>query len=213
MNDSTPSFLKEVDDALHEERLRQIWVNYKLFIISAIGTLVVGTAVWQGLNAWRAHQAEATADLWHIASKKAPDDPAYAANLQPLADARPVGFAVLARTLLANATPESAATQYDALATLRGAPDWVHEHARFNQALAMMETDTAAAKALLTPMLDDGHALRPLAREVLAVIAQNDGDLIAARQLTEAALADTATPAPLRTRAYKRLGGLTTLVR
>lgn len=207
-------FLKEVDDALHEERLLALWHRYKWLVIGLVVVVLVGTMLREGWQAWQQRQNEAAANLWYSYSQNAADEAAKARTLAPLMEASSPGFRALAHVTEAEgAAAAEAAPLYRRIAEDGGMPEWLRDIAGFNTALELMVDDRAAAAAILKDLSGRDGVMRGPALELVAVAAMDEGDTPAARRATEELLALPNLPAGLRARADKRLGALSTLAR
>lgn len=216
---SAKGFLKEVDDALQEEKLMNLWRQWRWLIVLAVAGLLLGTAASQGWHAWQRHQAQAVAEQWYALSKMKPEDPAYPAKLRALEKVSPSGYRALALyaqadRLMKQPTPDmkAVAALYDQVAADSAAPGWLASLSKLNAALALMGTDDAAAKARLDALVaNDKDAAHVTALELAAVLAIKQGDTLAARGLTQKLLDIPYIPADVRQRALRRMGDLSTL--
>lgn len=219
MADVTQMFLKEVDDALHEERLLSVWKNYKPLIVGGVAALVLATAGWQVWLGYERKAAEQVAEQWQGLSDL--DAGAKQAVLEEVSDSGSVGFRALARSEMASAALAAnphevaeAAAAYGAMVADGKSPSWVANMGRLNRALALLGVDNAAAKADLMVLQGQADsALMPPALELLAVLATAEGDTPTARNLTNQLLALPDIPADMRQRASIRLGALSTLTK
>ncbi|MFZ2586877.1 MAG: tetratricopeptide repeat protein [Alphaproteobacteria bacterium] len=216
MSDITQTFLKEVDDALHEERIINLWRTYKVYILSGVAGLVLAVAANQGWQAYQHRVAQQVAEQWNSLGNK--DAAARAVVLETVAAQGSTGFQALARSEQARdalaATPpalEKARTAYTQITDNGSAPTWLASLARLNRAVALMGTDPAAARADATALATPNNPFYPLALELLATLAATEGDTATARTTTEQILALPNIPADMRQRASIRLGALGTL--
>lgn len=215
------SFLKEVDDALHEERMMKLWLEWRWLIVMVVVGLLLGTAVGQGWKAWQRHQAQAVAEQWYVLSKMKPGDAGYADKLGAMQRVSPPGYNALALYAEADRLqklPEpdmkGAAGKYDAVANDSSMPKWLRDLSTLNAAMALVGTDDAGAKARLDALAaNDKGSVYAAALELSAVLDMKQGDTVAARALTEKLLAVPYIPADMRQRALRRMGDLSTLAR
>ncbi|MCP5404727.1 MAG: hypothetical protein H6922_00665 [Pseudomonadaceae bacterium] len=201
-------FLKEVDDALHEERLLALWHRYKKALVAGVAALVVLVAGREAYQGWQARADAAAAREWYAFSQNGDSG----AVPQALLESANPGFRSLALVTEAKQDAAKAVAAYEAVAADDDAPGWLQQISQLNAAVSQLEGDPAAARARLEALAADEAALvRAPAMEVLAALAMGEGDVPAARRLTEQLLVLPNLPTGLRVRAEKRLGALTTL--
>lgn len=207
-------FLKEVDDALHAERMEKLWKEWRHAIVVFVVVLVACTAGWQGYKVWNAKQQNRFATAWYVATTG--ESPVIPADM---ADAPQPGYRALAAFALAQeamkadpAKVDEAVAAYQGVIDDRGTTPWLRDWARLNAALVQMGSKPDAAKSLLDGLVaDETGPLRIPALELRATLAQSEGDLVTARQLTTQLLAKPNLPPQLALRAKQRLGELSTL--
>jgi hypothetical protein len=220
--DVTPQgFLKEVDDALQEEKMLALWNEWRWLIVTVVIGLLLGTALGQGWQAWRRHQDQAVAEQWYALSKMKPEDAGYAAKLKAMEDVSPPGYHALALyaqadQLMNQTTPDAkgAAMLYGVVAKDSSMPEWLRDLSTLNAAVVLMGTDDAAAKADLDALVAKPKSgMYPSALELSAVLAVKRGDTVLARDFTQKLLATPYIPADMRQRALRRMGDLSTIAR
>lgn len=212
--DAPAAFLKEVDEALHAERMLTLWKEWRHAIVVFVVVLVACTAGWQGYKAWKARAEDKYATAWYVATKG--DAPVIPDGME---DAPQPGYRALAAFALAKeamkanpANVDAAAKAYMQVADDSGSPAWLRDWAALNAALVQTGRNPDAAKALLDKLTEnDASPMQAPALELRAVLAQQDGDSATARQLTTRLLALPNLPPQLTVRAKQRLGELSTL--
>lgn len=216
--DPTVTFLREVDEAMQQERLLALWHRYKWFLLAGVLGLLLVVAGVQGWQAWQRHQERTLADRWY-AYTQLDGDSARRTELANLLVRSKSGIRALAVYQQADLapTPAEKARAY-ALVYNGNFPLWLRDMARLNAALALLSADEAAAKSQLEILAQskDGAYPSPAfapAMELLAMLAQKQGDTATARNYTEKLLATPGLPADMRQRALMRLGALSTLPR
>ncbi len=226
------AFLREVDEAVQQEKLRAFWLRWRLPIIGGVIAILTALAIQQGWNAWERHQSRTLAAMWHTASASTnPEQKRILLN--DLVKNGDNGYLALAVFELAKDTlGEEGVTQEKAMAAdslyakvynNRGLPQWLRDIARFNAALALMGHNDTLAKEHLQALAPVGStigaapknttAIYAPALEALSLMALNAQDNAEARKLTQQLLAQPNLPPDMKQRAERRLGSLSTLVR
>lgn len=216
--DAATAFLREVDEALQQERLLALWHRSKWFILAGALGLIVAVAAMQAWGAWQQHRARTLAAQWYAFSQLN-SDAARAKQLPEILANSTGGTRALAAYTQAQmaTTPAEKAKSY-ALVYNGNFPQWLKDIARLNAAIALAESDPTAAKSQLeiltqvNPEKTPGPAYAP-ALELLALMAQKQGDETTARGYTEKLLQVPGLPADMHQRALQRLGALSTLAR
>lgn len=206
---SEDSFLREVEDELRSEKLRNFWRRYAPFIIGAAVLIVVGVAGNEAWKWWRSSTAANASDQFYSASALADqgDIAGAQAALNELAESGPSGYATLARfrsaALLAEqGDAEGAIAAYDALSASLSEPR-LRELALVLAAHVAVDTaDVGAIEQRVGTIAASDGPLRNQAREAMGLAAYNTGDLDRARSLFEDIAADPATPQELQLRAF-----------
>lgn len=212
--DTTTAFLREVDEALHQERLLAVWHRSKWFILAAVVALVLAVAGREAWDAWSLHKARTHAAQW-FAFTELKTDAEREKMLPEILDETRGGTRALALYAKANMQHEANAKAgaYLELANDASEPQWLRDVARLNAALALMGSDAAAAKAQLEMLAQTNYeeiaspAYGP-ALELLALLSQQAGDVTAARGYTLKLLQVPNLPADMRQRALQRAGVL-----
>lgn len=212
--DTTTAFLREVDEALHQERLLAVWHRSKWFILAAVVALVLAVAGREAWDAWSLHKARTHAAQW-FAFTELKTDAEREKMLPEILDETRGGTRALALYAKANMQHEAnaKAEAYLELANDASEPQWLRDVARLNAALALMGSDAAAAKAQLEMLAQTNYeeiaspAYGP-ALELLALLSQQAGDVTAARGYTLKLLQVPNLPADMRQRALQRAGVL-----
>lgn len=201
-------FLREVDEAMQQERLVAFWQRWRWWLVSGLVVAMVSVAGWQGWQAWQAHQLRTFAARYATLPEHAD-----AATLQALGARAPGGYgALLAMREAKMATdPKAQAVVYLKLANDGQQAGWVRDTARLAAAMVLLDVDNAGAKTQLELLAQttDPAATSPLAApalEQLALLSQRSNDPVAALAFTRRLLDLPGTPEDLRMRAQLRLG-------
>jgi hypothetical protein len=214
--DPTQAFLREVDDALQQEKLEYVWQTYRLPLMGGVAALVLAVAGWQlWQNSKVSHTAEVAND-WYTYQKMSVDNSdAKTALRQSIEKEGTNGYKALAIFAEAETAPDAktAEAAYARVYTDNAQPLWLRENARLSAAMRLMGTDNAAAQAHFEKLVTyadprEASAAAAVALEQLAVIAISKGDAVSARGYTEKLMQIPYLTADLRQRAEKRLGAL-----
>ncbi len=212
--DTTTAFLREVDEAMQQERLLAVWHNTKWFILAAVVMLVLAVAGQQAWNAWEKHQSRTMAAQWYAFSTSK-DTAGKQAELTELLQTTDNGTRALAIYQLAamQHTPEEKAKAYNQLVNDTSAPQWLRDISRLNAAIALIGSNPAAAKAQLEILAQTNMENIPSpaytpALELLALLAQQANDVASAKGYTLKLLQQPGLPSDMRQRALQRLGAL-----
>lgn len=212
--DTTTAFLREVDAAMQQERLLAVWHTSKWFILGAVVLLVLAVASQQAWLAWRTHQARTLAAQWYAYTELKTDAERQSA-LPTLLQTTSGGTHALAVYKLAamQHTGEEKAKAYMQLVNDTSVPQWLRDISRLNAALALLGTKPEEAKAHLEVLAQsnaeqlNGPAYAP-ALELLALLAQQSGDVASAKGYTKKLLQQPGMPSDMRQRALQRYGAL-----
>jgi hypothetical protein len=215
---NSDEFIREVDEAVRQDRWLQLWKEHGTYIIAAALAVVVGTAAGVG---WRNYQASqrldearryaAAVQLLHQ------DHPKEAADaFLALAESADGGYGTVARLRAAEAQEKAgeAAAATQSLAQLSADGKASPAYRRLGDLLAAQSdfdhTDPKALIARLEGMAGADESWRYSALELEALAQIRAGDLEAARHTLSVLLGDPRTPADLSRRAaelFTALGG------
>lgn len=215
-HDGTAAFLREVDEALQQERLLNLWHTYKWMLVGGVLAVLLAVSAWQGWGAWRQHQARTQAANWYALSAISADTTRKEALTKFLTHSTG-GYRALAAFTQADATPVPAekAKSYALVYNDKSLPQWLREVARLNAAIVLLGVDDAAAKSQLEVLTqNNGETPGPAyaaALELMALQSQRLGDVMAARGYTEKLLNQTQLTPDMRQRALQRMGAYSTL--
>ncbi len=221
VNDHT--FMREVDDALQQEKILYIWHTYRWPLIAAVILLVAVTAGWQGWEAYRHHPTPSLAWQYYTWSQLDSEEARTKALPELLHESR-AGYRALAVFAQAHEAartdPKAADRAYGQVYNDASQPQWLREIARLDAALVLLGREDTLAQEHLSilaqvPENDPASAgpAYPVALELLALLSQRQGDVATARGYNQRLLALPSLPADLRQRAQARMGLLSTVVR
>ncbi len=206
---SDDSFIREVDDELRQDTLKNLWQRYGVAVVGMAVAIVLATAGWTAWDYWRTGKANASGDLYSQALDLAAEGKLDEAGTI-LADLEKDGFGaypVLARlrkaTLLADqGDAAGAVAAFDAVAADTGAPMSLRDMANLRAAYLLVDHGSAAdVAARAEPLASDTNPLRLPAREALALAAWKEGRAADALKLYLQIASDSAAPQNLKSRA------------
>jgi hypothetical protein len=205
---SDHDFIREVNEAVRQEKYKQLWDQYGLYILALAVLLVAGVAGYNAWTFWRQSQAQtAGAEFTQAVTLAERDDPKAKELLDALAKKGPAGYQVLARFQLAAAEAKAgksdeAVAAYDALAG-DASVDRILQGVAVLQAagLRLDKAEFAEMERRLKPLVDSNSAWRYSARELLGLSAYKQNDMREAERQFSTLLGDQGTPQSLRERA------------
>ncbi len=212
--DTATKFLREVDEALQQERLLAVWHNTKWFLLAAVVLLVLAVAGQQAWQSWQEHKSRTMANQWYAFSRINSDSLRTEKLPELLTNTSGGTHALAVYTQAAmQHTPAEKAKAYRQVTNSKSAPQWLKDLARLNIAIAQIEANPAEAKAELELLTQSNGTQIPTpayapALELLAIMAQQSGDIVTAKGYTANLLQQDGIPSDMRQRALQRLGML-----
>ena len=209
MSDRGDSFLREVDEAVRQERYKKLWDQYGVYALGLAALIVAGVAAYKGWAYWQERQAQAAGAKFSEALTMLDGADATKAKdvIALLAEEGPPGYRVLARFQLAAAEAKAgdidkAVADYDALASDSSVDEILRGHATLQAAaLRLDKTDYAEMERRLKDLAEGDSAWRFSARELLGLSAYRLNDMRKAVKQFGALVSDQGTPPNLRERA------------
>jgi hypothetical protein len=203
------SFIREVDDAVRQERYKALWDRFGIYVIGLALALIIGAAAY---NIWKyleKSQAETAGDAFTAAlTLKNDADQAEATKaFSELAKDGPSGYSILSRFQLASSQAKAGETEkavaaYDELAQDRRVDAILKGLATLQAAsLRLDNADYAEMQERLNDLAKGESAWRFSAQELLGLSAFQHDDLRAAEERFSALLVDAGTPRNMRDRA------------
>ena len=194
----------EVDADLRRDRWQALWDRYGLLVIAAAVSIVLVVAIVVGYRAFQQSQNEA-ASLRYEALIQQIEEEESATKFELLntfAQQENDGYGALAAFGAARAASESgdftaALAGFDALAARSDLARPMRDYARLQAAIVLVNQKANAddIAARLARLFDDDNALRPIARDILALAYFIKDAPLKARELYAEQLADPdATP-------------------
>jgi hypothetical protein len=209
-------FIREVDEAVRQDRWMQLWKRYGTYMVGAALAIVLGTGAGVAWRNWQESQRQSEALRFAAAEQLLRQDQANeaAAAFRALAEDAGSGYRVVARLRAAEAEAaagESAA----AVATLDHLSESDAARAVYRQLGDLLtlqrEFDRAAADALegrVAELTAPDAPWRHSALELEALAQIRAGDLDGARRTLDTLLADPRTPANLSRRAAELMAAI-----
>lgn len=212
--DATAAFLREVDEALHAERLLTIWHTSRWWLLAGALATLLAVAGWQAYGAWERHQARSVASAWYeLAQTEQAEE--LAKQLPDFVASSQGGYRVLARMAQAGLAPadEDKTKMYMSIADDATLPLWLRNIGRLNAALVMLSANPAQAKAQLELLAQTDPTAQALptyapALELLGLMALQANDTATARAYTSKLLEQPLITPGQRQRALQRMGGM-----
>ncbi|MEX2167031.1 MAG: tetratricopeptide repeat protein [Methyloceanibacter sp.] len=207
------TFLREVEEAVRQERYKALWDKYGVFVLGLIVLGVAGVAGHTGWTYWQERQAQEAGSKFSQALmlEDGADQAKAQEMLSSLAETGPQGYRVLSRFQLAAAEAKAGKTDeavkaYDALATDANVDKILQGLATLQgAALRLDSADYAEMERRLKGLMDSNSAWRFSARELLGLSAYRLNDMREAERQFTALLGDPGTPPNLRERAEMML--------
>ena len=206
---------REVDEELKQERYEKLWREYRWYIIGAAVVVVAAVAGWQAWNAYQTSQRHAEGQRFAAAAALLLDGKSTEAAdaFGALAQDASSGYGILSRFYQASiASKAGNAVQsieiYDRIAEDSSSPESMQGLATVLAALQALKVPSIGADTIrgkIQPMSAAGQPFRHVALEILALTAQREGDIEAARTNYRAIVDDPAAATGIRTRAAQML--------
>lgn len=216
MVDQNDSFIREVNEELRSDQVRNAWKRYSRLIIGAAVVIVLGTAGHRLWNHWDSTQASDAGDKFLAALTLADQgkrDEAEAA-LQALEKDGYGAYGILARFRVASVLaekgePEAAVASFKTIGDDSSVPDAVRNTAKVRAAWLLVDIGSyndvsAMVEAMATPT----NAMRHAAREALGLAAYKAGDMTRAREWFEQITEDAEAPRNVANRAQMLLDNI-----
>jgi hypothetical protein len=206
---SDRDFFREVDEAVRQDRYKELWDKYGVYALVAAAMIVAGVAGFKVWTYWQERRAqEAGTEFSQAVTQLDSGDLTKARNaLNALAETGPAGYRVLSRFQLAAAEAQDGNTDkavalYDALANDAETDTILKGLATIQAATLRLDTaDYAEMERRLKGLIDQGSPWRYSARELLGLSAYRQNNMPDAEKQFSELVADQATPQNLRERA------------
>ncbi|TPW31665.1 tetratricopeptide repeat protein [Martelella alba] len=209
MANQNDSFIREVNEELRSDRMRDAWRRYGRYLIALAVLAVVGTAAWRGYEYWQDRKAASSGDIFMTALNqiKAGDNDAAKKTLAELEASGHGDYPVLAKlraaTLLEqNGDTAAAVSAFSAIGKDRGIPEALRQAAKLRAGWLLVDTGTYdQVSSEVEELAVDGNPFRFSAREILGLSAFRNGNYDEAKQLFDEITADSQAPVNILNRA------------
>lgn len=204
---SNENIIREIDEELRSDRMRNLWRNFGPYVIGAAVAIVIVVAVNEGWSWWQNSNSAKSSDQFYAALQIADGTDAAAAKtaLDGVIAAGHGGYPALAQfreaALLAqDGKTAEAVAAYDGLSTSE-----TNAHLR-ELALVLAANllvdggDVAQVEQRVGGLAAAASPMRNAAREAIGLVKYKAGDLAGARQSFEDALNDPQASQDLRSR-------------
>ncbi|MFN3717310.1 MAG: tetratricopeptide repeat protein [Rhizobium rhizophilum] len=216
MVDQNDSFIREVNEELRSDQVRNAWKRYSRIIIGAAVVIVLGTAGHRLWTHWDSTQASDAGDKFLAALTLADQgkrDEAEAA-LQALEQDGYGAYGILARFRVASVLaekgePAGAIASFKSIGEDSSIPEAVRNTAKVRAAWLLVDTGTYEdVSAMVEAMATPNNAMRHAAREALGLAAYKAGDMTRAREWFEQIIEDAEAPRNVANRAQMMLDNI-----
>lgn len=204
---SQDNILREVDDELRSDRMRNLWRRFGPYVIGAAIAVVLLVAVNEGWAWWQNSNAARASDEFYAALelKDGGDVAGAQAALDKIVASGNGGYAQMARfteagLLLKQGKTQEAVAIYDALGATEGNVR-MRELALILAANALVDTgDVAGVQQRVSGLNTPDNPMRNAAREALGLTQYKAGQLEEARLSFESVMTDERATPDMRTR-------------
>ncbi|TNB47573.1 tetratricopeptide repeat protein [Martelella lutilitoris] len=209
MANQDDSFIREVNEELRSDRMKDAWRRFGRYLIAAAVLLVVGTAGWRGYEYWQAREAAQSGDVFLTALNQieAGDLDAAEKTLAELESEGHGSYPVLAElrsaTLLSEAGDTAAAVSaFSTIGKDRSVPEAIRDAAKLRAGWLLVDTGTyEQVSAEVEELANDGNPFRFSAREILGLSAYAHQDYARAQEWFEDVANDPEAPRNVLNRA------------
>ena len=206
---SDRDFFREVDEAVRQDRYKQLWDQYGIYAIGAAAAVVLAVAGHEAWTYWQDKQAQEAGAKFpqSLSLEDGPEAATAREMLAAMAEKGPEGYRMLARFQLAAAEAKAgeldkAVAAYDALAKDPSVDSILRDSAQLQAAaLRLDKADYSEMEQRLKGLIESSSAWRFSARELLGLSAYRLNDMREAERQFSALLSDQGTPPNLRERA------------
>ncbi len=204
---SEDTLIREVDEELRRDRMRNIWRQFGPLVIAAAVLVVVGVAGYEGWTWWQKTQSDKSSDQFYAASELASGKDLAAAQkaLDDVIAQGSGGYPTLARfreaaLLSQNGKADEAIAAYDAISTAESNTHLREMALVLAANLLIDKGDPAAVEQRVLGLIQPQNPLRNAARETLGLTQYKAGQLDAALASFQAIIDDPLSTSDLRNR-------------
>ena len=205
---SESDFIREVDEELRNEQLKNLWDKFGPFVIGFALLIVLATAANKGYEYWRDTQAATSGDAFAAAIElsRSGNEAAVIAELEQLKASASGGYPLLADMRIAAEKAalgevDQAIASYEAIASNSGYDAVFQDLARIRANTLKLDQGRADEVILQVSGLMDGNGFRHSARELVLLAHIEKQEYEQALPIAERIVADAESPSQLRQRA------------
>ncbi|TPW25917.1 tetratricopeptide repeat protein [Pararhizobium mangrovi] len=192
------SFFREVREDLRNERFKQLWNRFGIYLIAALVVLILAIGAYVGYRYWSERQSAQSGDAFAAALSVIDDGKTDQAlgDLDKLADTGYGDYPALARLRAAGLMAENGKTDdalkaFKAVANDDDVPQAIRDVARVRGGLILVDHGTYGDAAdMVQTLTGDDDPFRNSAREILGLSAWKAGDMKQARTWFEKITSD-----------------------
>ncbi len=188
----------EINAELRQDRLRQVWERYGIYVIGfalAVVLFIAGSSAWNAYTTGKNEQASAAYETM-LADIDGADIGIQIESLANFSETSSASYGVLAdlrraKLLVENNQPDEAVLLYDAMSARRDIPQAMRDFVSLASAALLLESyKPEALETRLREMLNAQNPFRHAAREMMALSHFQTGNYLQASTFVKTALAD-----------------------
>lgn len=210
----TDAFIQEVDEDVKNDSLKALWDKYGLFVIAFVVIAVSAAVSFDRLQAWRIAANQRKTEAYVTAAQIGNTAEEKIGNLQSIAKDNQGLFSdfaklQIANILLADGQEEEGLAALEKLADEKQVNKEVKHIALIKLATYRVDTMNKEDFAkLLQPILEEKNSWMPMAQDLLALSAIQNGDVETAREIYTNLLKIKDLPENLRNKVQDMLSSI-----
>ena len=210
----TDAFIQEIDEDVKNDNLKVLWDKYGIFVVLLVVLAVSATVSFEKIRSWKAEQNQQTTENYMSAAQLRENPEETIAALQQINQSNQGIFSDFAKLQIANVLFNQNKNE-EAMAALQSLIDDKQTNDEVkNIALIKLATykvdqlPRAEFEALVKPIIDANNSWTPLAQDLLAMSAIQEGDVDTARSIYENILKIKDLPEGFKTKVQDMLTSL-----
>lgn len=208
------AFIQEVNEELKNDRMKDIWEKYGLYIVIFVVVVLTATVSFESLRNWHTKKHQNISDRYAIAmamqnqgkfeqSIKALESIAQDGSSNLYGD---IAQIQIANILFEQNKPEQAVQTLERFLNDSGENQQLHDMATIKLASYKLDkAPVAEIEGLLNPLVEANGNWTSIAQEMLAMLAIREKDLAKSRELYAQIVNNPTTPDGLKSRAQDML--------
>ena len=222
----TDAFIQEVDEDVKNDNLKVLWDKYGIFVVLLVVLAVSATVSFEKIRSWKAEQNQQTTENYMSAAQLRENPEDTIAALQQINQSNQGIFSDFAKLQIANVLfnqnkNEEAMAALQSLIDDKQANDEVKNIALIKLATykvdqlpraefeELIESEhTVKNNEMVKPIIDANNSWTPLAQDLLAMSAIQEGDVDTARSIYENILKIKDLPEGFKTKVQDMLTSL-----